>query len=233
MKGLALFLGVCASSVPLLAENANERLKDATEVFQEIMGTPEKGIPQELLENAHCVVIVPGVKEVAFGIGGKYGRGFAVCRKTTGAGWGAPAAVRVEGGSLGFQIGANSTDLVMLVMNQRGMKRLLEDKFTIGADATAAAGPVGRDASARTDAQLGAEILSYSRSKGLFAGVSLEGSTLRNDLDENKELYGRTYHNNEILMQSVQPPASANELLTMLNRYSRHEEGVVKAKEKK
>lgn len=233
MKALALFLGVCASALPLAAENANERLQDATEVFQEIMATPEKGIPQELLGDAHCVVIIPGVKELAFGVGGKYGRGFATCRKTTGAGWGAPAAVRMEGGSIGFQIGGSSTDLVMLVMNERGMKRLLESKFTLGADATAAAGPVGRNASARTDAQLSAEILSYSRSKGLFAGISLEGATLRNDLDENKELYGREYHNREILMQNVKPPASAFPLLTLLNRYSRHEEGVVKAKERK
>ncbi len=231
MKALALLMGAFVSSFPLLAENANERLQAATEVFSEIMATPDKGVPQELLESAHCVVIVPGVKEVALGIGGKYGRGFALCRNPSNHGWGAPSAVRIEGGSFGFQLGASSTDVVMLVMNERGMKRLLEDKFTVGADATAAAGPVGRSASARTDAQLSAEILSWSRSKGLFAGVSLQGSTLRNDLDENRELYGTAYHSSKILMSNMKPPASAANLISMLDRYSYHETGVVKARE--
>ena len=231
MRALALVLGMCAGVAPVLAENANERLTHATEVFSEIMATPDKGIPQELLESAHCIVIVPGVKDVAFVVGGKYGRGFATCRKPSSAGWGPPAAVRVEGGSVGFQIGGSSTDVVMLVMNQQGMKRLLEDKFTVGADAKAAAGPVGREASARTDAQLSAEILSWSRSKGLFAGISLQGATLRNDLDENQELYGKRLHNNEVLMSNMAPPASAGPLIAALNRYSFREGGVVRAKE--
>jgi lipid-binding SYLF domain-containing protein len=225
MRVLVLALSLVAFSGGAFAENANERVTEATEIFNEIMGVPEKGIPQDLLEKAHCIVIVPGLKTAALGIGGKYGRGFAMCRKGQGVGWGAPAAVRVEGGSVGFQIGGSSTDVVMLVMNQTGMKKLLEDKFTLGANASVAAGPVGRTASAGTDAQLRAEILSWSRSKGLFAGVALEGATLRNDLDENQELYGRRLRNKEILMTGVQPPASAQSLISALNRYSRVEEG--------
>lgn len=216
-------LPVCFSVLALHAETAQERLKAATEVFNEIMATPDKGIPQDLLEKAHCVAIVPGVKQAAFGVGGKFGSGFATCRQARG-GWGAPSSVRIEGGSVGFQIGASSTDVVMLVMNERGMKRLLEDKFTVGGQASAAAGPVGRTVEAQTDAQLTADILSWSRAKGLFAGISLEGATLRNDLDANRELYGRPLHSKDILMTEMRPPAAAQPLLTALNRYSRHEE---------
>src|SRR5205807_8836425 len=139
---------------------------EAARTFNEIMATPDKGVPQDLLDKSHCTVIVPGVKSAAFVVGAKYGRGFAVCRKA-GGGWGAPEAVRVEGGSFGFQIGGSSTDVVMLVMNERGMRRLLEDKFTLGGEATVAAGPVGRTTSANTDVQMSAEILSWSRAKGL------------------------------------------------------------------
>ena len=213
----------CGMSL-LYAEAAQERLADATEVFNEIMRAPDNGIPQDLLTKAHCVVIVPGLKQAAFGVGGKYGRGFAVCRRTTSAGWGAPAAVRVEGGSFGFQIGASSTDVVMLVMNERGMRRLLEDKFTVGAQASVAAGPVGRSATAQTDAQISADILSWSRSKGLFAGIALTGATMRNDLDENRELYGRKLHNKQILLTNRKPPAAARGLTAALNRYSLREE---------
>jgi len=220
-SGLAL---LCLGASLLPAETAQERLEDATQVFNEIMATPEKGIPQDLLQKAHCIVIVPGLKQAALGVGGKYGRGFATCRRDNKAGWGAPAAVRIEGGSVGFQIGVSNTDGVMLVMNERGMKRLLEDKFTIGGEATAAAGPVGRSVTAQTDAQLSADILSWSRSKGLFAGVALTGATLRNDLDENKELYGQELHNKDILMTNRQPPAAARPLISALNRYSVRED---------
>src|SRR4030081_832570 len=150
------------------------------------MGTPDKAIPADLLEKAHCIVIVPGVKKAAFGTGGKYARGFAMCRNAAGGpGWGPPAAIRIQGGGIGFQIGVSSTDVVLLVMNARRMQKRTSSKFTWGADATATAGPVGRNASAQTDAFMTAEILSWSRSKGLFAGVSLDGATLRNDIDEN------------------------------------------------
>jgi len=224
MRTLVLTTSLLVSGLALRADTAQERLHDATQVFNEIMATPEKGIPQDLLQKANCVVIVPGVKKVAFVVGGKYGSGFAMCRQN-GRRWGAPASMRMEGGSVGFQIGASNTDVVMLVMNERGMRRLLEDKFTLGGEASVAAGPVGRDASALTDAQLSAEILSWSRSKGLFAGISLTGATLRADQDSNAQLYGSKMSNKEILTgTSVKVPAEAQPLITALNRFSPREE---------
>src|SRR5580658_10001849 len=166
----------------------DDRLDAAADTLTDMMRASDKGIPQDLLNKAHCVVVIPGMKKAGFIFGAKYGRGFAVCRRAGGLGWSAPAAMRVEGGSVGFQIGASETDIVLLVMNDGGMKRLLSDKFTIGGDATAAAGPVGRDAGAQTDAMMKAEMLSYSRSRGLFAGVSLEGAALRPDEDANREM---------------------------------------------
>ena len=177
MRKFVLALAIVSPALMFAADTAQERMSDSTAVFHEIMATPDKGIPQDLLEKARCIIIVPGMKQAAFVVGGKYGRGYAVCRRNN-AGWGAPAAVRVEGGSFGFQIGGSATDVVMLVMNERGMRRLLEDKFTLGGEATVAAGPVGRSTAANTDAELSAEILSWSRSKGLFAG-SPAGATLR------------------------------------------------------
>ena len=197
-----------------------ERLDDAASLFSEIMSTPDRAIPQDLLEKAPCIVLVPDLKKGAFVVGGKYGRGFAICRVPGGTGWGPPAAIRIEGGSIGFQIGVSSTDVVMLIMNERGMKKLSSSKFTIGADATAAAGPVGRDAAAQTDAFMTAEILSYSRSKGLFAGISLDGATLRNDLDENKVLYGQRWTSQEILGSGAKMPQAASKLIAALNKYS-------------
>jgi lipid-binding SYLF domain-containing protein len=199
---------------------APERLDTAAEVLGEIMSAPDKGIPQDLLEKSECLIIVPGLKKGAFIIGGKYGKGFMLCRKSSGVGWSAPAAVRVEGGSVGFQIGGSETDVVMLVMNQRGSKKLLSSKFTLGADASVAGGPVGRNSSAETDAQLHAEILTYSRSRGLFAGVSLQGATLRPDDDWNKELYGKAMSNQDIVLGNTPAPASAANLLSVINKYS-------------
>jgi lipid-binding SYLF domain-containing protein len=209
-----------ASAAPSFADTPKERLDDTTSVLREIMTAPDQSIPQELLEQAHCVVIVPSVKSGAFVVGGKYGRGYASCRSGQGKGWGAPAAVRIEGGSFGFQIGGSETDLVMLVMNQRGMDRLLESKFTLGGAAEVAAGPVGRSSMAQTDAQMTAKILSYSRSRGIFAGVSLQGTTLRQDMDENRRLYGRNHSNRAILQGHVAAPSAAKELLSVLNHYS-------------
>jgi lipid-binding SYLF domain-containing protein len=160
------------------------------------------------------------VKKAAFVIGAKYGRGFFSCRAKSGVGWGAPGAVRVEGGSFGFQIGASETDVIMLVMNQRGADRLLSSKFTLGADASVAAGPVGRTATAETDAYMSAEILTYSRARGLFAGLSLSGATLRQDLDTNQALYGRTLQNKEIVDTGIAPPAAAKDFLAVLNKFS-------------
>jgi lipid-binding SYLF domain-containing protein len=225
MKALALAISMAGLSGVARAEKAQERLQDATTVFNEVMSTPEKGIPQDLLQKAHCIVIVPGVKKLALGVGGKYGRGFALCRGQNHTGWSAPAAVRMEGGSIGWQIGGSESDIVLLVMNETGARRLFESKFTLDADAGVAAGPVGRTAQASTDAKLSAEILSYSRSRGLFAGLSVGGATLRNDLDENEELYGRKITNKEILAGEVQPPPSAAALRAALNRYSHVEEG--------
>ncbi len=218
LGSVSLFVG--AGITPVYADTAAERLGTSADVLKEIMDTPDKGIPQNLLDDAYCVVIVPSVKKVAFGIGGKYGRGFAVCRGNNRSGWGAPAAVRIEGGSYGFQIGGSETDVVMLVMSSGGMRHLMDSKFTLGGNAEVAAGPVGRSVSAKTDAKMGAKILTYSRSRGLFAGVSLSGATLRNDLDTNKELYGRPLHNKQILMQGVKPPEGAHGLLVELNQYS-------------
>ncbi|HWQ55648.1 MAG TPA: lipid-binding SYLF domain-containing protein [Bryobacteraceae bacterium] len=212
------------------AETAQERLKEATTVFNEVMGTPDKGIPQELLESAHCVVIVPGLKKAAFGIGGQYGRGFSVCRNLRGGGgWADPAAVRVEGGSFGFQLGASETDVIMLVMNRKGMDRLLDSKFTLGADASVAAGPVGRTAAANTDAYMRAEILSYSRARGLFAGLALTGATLRSDEDENAELYGKKMTIRQVIESNPPNPPAAAQLLSQLGKYSFREEGVSNA----
>jgi lipid-binding SYLF domain-containing protein len=204
----------------LVAETEQDRLGDAARVFSEIQRTPDKGIPQDLLAKAQCIVIVPGMKKAAFVVGVDYGRGIAECRKQSGRGWGAPAAVRMEGGSFGFQIGGSDTDLLLLVMNKHGMMRLTEDKVQLGADASVAAGPVGRTTTAETDASLSAEILSWSRAKGLFAGISLSGATLRPDGDRNKELYGTKMSNKEVLMGNMQPPAAARPLIRELDRYS-------------
>ncbi|HUA21809.1 MAG TPA: lipid-binding SYLF domain-containing protein [Bryobacteraceae bacterium] len=202
------------------ANDAVRRLDDSADVMSDIMAAPDKGIPQDLLGKAQCIVIVPGVKKGAFIFGGKYGKGFMLCRRESGVGWSAPAAMRVEGGSVGFQIGVSETDVVMLVMSGSGVKKLLQSKFTLGADASAAAGPVGRTSSAETDAQLHAEILTYSRSRGLFAGISLQGATLRPDDDWNRDLYGSALTTQEIVMGKTKPPAGAGKLLTELNKYS-------------
>ncbi len=210
---------------PMLAKDNEpvKRLGEASAVFSEIMATPDKGIPQDMLANAHCIVIVPGLKTGAFLVGGKYGKGYLSCRNKTGAGWSAPGTVRIEGGSVGFQIGGSRTDLIMLVMNERGADKLLSSKFTLGAEGSVAAGPVGRTATAQTDAQMHAEILSWSRSQGLFAGLALEGATLRQDLDDNFAIYGRKLENREIVSTAVPTPRAAEKLIALLNKYSPRE----------
>jgi lipid-binding SYLF domain-containing protein len=197
---------------------ALERISDATTVFHEIMSAPDKAIPQEILEKAQCVGIIPGVKKAGFIVGAKYGKGVLVCR--TDHRWSAPSTVIVEGGSIGFQIGAGETDVVLVVQNRSGENKLMKDKFTIGASAGAMAGPVGRTAQAETDAEMRAEILSYSRSRGLFAGVDLGGATLRPDNDTNHLVYGRNVTQKEILTGEVQPPSAARRLYAELNRYA-------------
>ena len=216
---------VLAFTTSLLANNneAVKRLGEATSVFSQIMATPDKGIPQDLLNKSHCVVIVPSLKTAAFLVGGKYGKGYLSCRNKNGEGWSAPATVRIEGGSVGFQIGGSMTDLVMLVMNQGGADKLLSSKFTLGAEGSAAAGPVGRTATAQTDAQMHAEILSWSRSQGLFAGIALEGATLREDLDDNAALYGKKLENRLIVTGGISAPKSGVRLIALLNKYSPRE----------
>ena len=211
------------STAALAAERAikvDDRLDASADTLTAMMSAPDKGIPQDLLDKAKCIVVVPGMKKAGFIIGADYGRGFEVCRRPGGSGWSAPAAMRSEGGSVGFQIGASETDVVLLVMNDGGMRHLLSDKFTVGGDASAAAGPIGRDASARTDAMMHAEILSYSRSQGLFAGIALDGATLRPDAPTNKELYGRESTNSEILTGSFKAPKAAERFEVALNRDS-------------
>lgn len=215
---------VLSSGLLYAGEIAQTRLKTAATVLTEIMGTPDKGIPQELLENSQCIVIVPGMKKGAFIVGGNYGRGFMLCRQPSGTGWSAPAGVKVEGGSFGFQIGGSETDAIMLVMNERGAEKLLSSKFTLGADASVAAGPVGRTSSADTDLLMHAEILTYSRSRGVFAGISLDGATLRPDDDTNAALYHTKKSNREIVMGNTKAPVAASQLLAELNRYSPRKE---------
>jgi lipid-binding SYLF domain-containing protein len=224
-KTFATILAIAGSMsiVAFAAEKeakVDDRLDASADVLIDMMRAADKGVPQDLLDKARCVVVVPGMKKAGFIVGANYGRGFAVCRRHGGSGWSAPAAIRVEGGSVGFQIGASDTDVLLLVMNDGGMKHILSDKVTIGGDATAAAGPVGRAVSAQTDAEMNAEMLSYSRSRGLFAGISLEGATLRPDGPTNRELYGRDATNREILTGDFKTPASARKFERALHRES-------------
>jgi lipid-binding SYLF domain-containing protein len=200
-------------------EQAEERLNEATTVLNEIMAAKDQGIPQDLFSKAQCVAVVPGVKKGAFVFGGQYGRGFMSCR-TSGKGWSAPAAIRIEGGSVGFQIGGSETDLVMLVMNQRGADKLLGNQFTLGGEGEVAAGPVGRQATAETDAQLHAEILSWSRSRGAFAGLSLKGATLRQDEDENADLYGSKLSTRDVVQGNEKLTPAGQRFVQTIEKYS-------------
>jgi lipid-binding SYLF domain-containing protein len=218
-----LAIGAAMGPLAMAAEKESkvvDRLDASADVLADMMHASDKGIPQDLLNKAQCVVIVPNMKNAGFIFGAQYGRGFAMCRRRGGVGWTAPAAIRIEGGSFGLQIGGSEKDLVMLVMNESGMKRLLSDKFTIGGDASAAAGPVGRDATAQTDAELHAEILSYSRSRGIFGGLTLNGSTLRPDAPSDHDLYGHDITNREILTGDIKTPAVAGKLEHAINRDS-------------
>ncbi len=209
---------LAATALLAQEEMPDTRLHNADVALHEIMRSPDRGIPHDLLDKAPCIVIVPDLLKGAFVFGGQYGRGYALCRQ--GAGWSSPAAVRIEGGSFGFQLGGSATDLIMLVMNRHGMNQLLTDKFTLGGEAAAAAGPVGRMTTAQTDVAMRAEILSWSRSRGLFAGISLNGATLRPDRSENRRLYGRPISNREILEAGVGAPLGARPLVAELDRIS-------------
>ncbi len=211
---------VCLGLAAWAGKAENERLKAAATVLQEIMSIEDKAIPQDLFSKAQCAIIIPGAKKAGIIFGGKYGRGFASCRKPDGQGWTAPVGVRIEGGTFGLQIGGAEVDIVMLVMNQSGMERLLSSKFTIGADATGAAGPVGRSTSAQTDATMRAEILSWSRSRGIFGGLTLQGTTMRDDKSVDEALYGAGVDRKAVLRGQRNVPPAAQELISLLNKYS-------------
>jgi lipid-binding SYLF domain-containing protein len=223
-SAIYLFAASIVACAPVLAATAADetthRLHEAASVFSEVTAAPDKGIPSDLIEHAKCIVIVPGLKKGAFVIGAKYGKGFISCRGSNDGTWSAPGAIKVEGGSFGFQIGGSETDVVMLVMNDSGAKKLLESKVTLGAEGQVAAGPVGRTASADTDAKLTAEILSWSRSRGVFAGVALQGATLREDAEDNQAMYGEKITNHDIVTKWHEKTPAAGELITMLNKYS-------------
>ncbi len=212
---------VWAALLPQLVlgvERHDRRLAESSDVLSEMSQSSDHGIPRDLSAKARCVVVVPNLLKFAFIGGGKFGRGFASCM--TRHGWSGPAAIRIEGGSFGLQLGGSSTDVLMLVMNEGGMAKLMSDKFTLGGDAAAAAGPVGRNLSAQTDVLMRAEILSYSRSHGIFAGLSLDGSTLRQDVDENARLYGKPVTDREILSGSVRRPPASKAFMSELERFS-------------
>jgi lipid-binding SYLF domain-containing protein len=214
-----LLLVVAPAALAVGEGKADEvkRLSRATEVFKEIMRIPEKGIPGDLLDKAECIAIVPGLKKGGLGIGGRYGKGVVMCRKPD-RNWSAPSFLTVEGGSIGLQIGFQQIDLVMLVMNREGMEKLVGDKFTVGADASAAAGPVGRQASAETNIRMDAQILTYSRAKGLFAGVTLNGAVVKQDKDDNRDFYGKEMDARAILFEGTVPmPAEARSLASALS----------------
>ena len=213
-----LVLLVALTAVASNREDDVTRTDKATQVFKEIMNAPDRGIPQDLLESAKCIAIIPGDVKFAFIFGGNYGRGLATCR--TGHGWSAPMFLAIDGGSVGYQIGGSSTDIVLLFMNDRALQSLLSDKFKLGADASVAAGPVGRNASAGTDLKLNAEILSYSRSKGVFAGVSLNGAVVQADKSGDEAMYGNDVNRHEILDGKVAVPASARALLDEIGGYA-------------
>jgi len=212
-----LALLVTLTAVASDREDDVKRTHKAAEVFRDIMNAPDQGIPHDLLESAKCIAIIPGEVKFAFIFGGNYGRGLATCR--TGHGWSAPMFLAIDGGSVGYQIGGSSTDLVMLFMNDHALQSLLSDKFKLGADASVAAGPVGRNATAATDLKLSAEILSYSRTKGVFAGVSLDGAVVQADKSGDKAMYGNDVDRHEILSGRVAVPVSARQLLHEIGGY--------------
>lgn len=224
---LMVTLLLAAMAAPAFAETGRQldvsRIRNARFAFEDIMNAPDRSIPEQLLGSASCIAIIPGVKRAAFIFGGRYGRGLVTCR--AGNGWSAPAFLMLGGGSFGFQIGGSSTDIVMIFRNRGGMDRLLSDKFTIGADASGAAGPVGRHAAAATDAELHAQILTYSRSRGVFAGVSLDGAVVKPDRDADLAMYGADIEPRSILDGHVKVPAEARGLIEVISRNVRQAGG--------
>jgi lipid-binding SYLF domain-containing protein len=216
---VVLIFAVCGSAFAAEDTKTSERVQAAATVLDEIMGTPDKAIPEEVLKSAECVAVVPSLLKGGFVVGARYGRGVASCR--TDKGWSAPAFFTVSGGSFGFQIGGQAIDLVMLIMNKNGMKNLLESQFQLGADASAAAGPVGRHAEGNTDWKMRAEVLTYSRARGLFAGVTLNGAVVKQDKDSTREFYGRMVPTKTSLTGLVEPPKDSQPFLESLYKWSK------------
>jgi SH3 domain-containing YSC84-like protein 1 len=221
MKIIVGVLAAALVSAPAFAQKtAAERLEAATTDLHEMMNASDKGIPQDLLNKATCVVVVPNLKKGGFIVGAEYGKGFFTCRKESGVGWSAPGAIRITGGKFGLLIGGAETDLIMLIMNKDGMEHLLTDKTQIGGELSAAAGPVGRNTSAMTDAMMHAEILTYSRQRGIFGGIDLTGAAVTEDKDSIKELYGESLSNKEIIKGAVHIPTAAEPFIHALDRQS-------------
>lgn len=227
LLALGVAFGEDAEDKAESAEKIIQRSHDAANVLDQIMATPDEAIPRALLVKSRCMAVIPGMKKAGFIFAGKYGKGFLACRGTDGETWHGPLALRLEGGSFGFQVGGSSTDVILLVMNEEGVEKLLSSKFTLGADAAVAAGPVGRSAQVQTDAQMYAKILAYSRSRGLFAGLSLEGATLRPDTDANQKLYGGEVEPKQVVGGQTSPPEATGGLLLTIAKYATPEEGEV------
>lgn len=218
---LILFLLIFCVNAKL-DKNERKRINNSVEVLSQLMATPDNSVPNDIMDKAECIAVIPSVKKAAFIIGGHYGKGLVSCRRS-GSGWTAPVFFVLEGGSLGFQIGGQSIDLVLFIMNSKGVNYLLEDKFTLGGDASVAAGPVGRTAKAETDAQMNAQILAYSRTQGLFAGISLNGAVMKPDKDANRNLYGRDISAKEILVDgNTRVPKETVVFVNALNKQSGH-----------
>jgi SH3 domain-containing YSC84-like protein 1 len=219
-----LALSICSSLIGVSwaadkdQSDIAKRIETSAKVLDEIMATPDKAIPDKVIRNAKCIAVVPSMVKIAIGFGGNHGKGVATCR--TESGWSAPAPITITGGSWGLQLGGQAVDLVMIVTNDQGMEHLLSSKFKLGADASAAAGPVGRDAAADTDIKMKAEVLTYSRARGLFAGIDLSGAAITQDKDETRLLYGNFVPFAEILNGKVQPPSVSEPFLTAVRRYS-------------
>src|SRR6201997_3632617 len=216
---LTLFIGVGWSADEHDQSDISKRIENSAKVLDEIMATPDKAIPDKVMRDAKCIAVIPSMVKIAIGFGGNHGKGVATCRTEQGV-WSAPAPITITGGSWGLQLGGQAVDLVMVVTNQSGMDHLLSSKFKLGADASAAAGPVGRDAAADTDIKMRAEVLTYSRARGLFAGIDLSGAAITQDKDETRLLYGNFVPFAEILNGKVQPPSVSEPFLTAVRRYS-------------
>jgi lipid-binding SYLF domain-containing protein len=220
MSSRFVLVSLLALALPAIADESDmQRLTNSADVLNQIMSAGDKAIPGDLFHKAYCVVVIPNMKKGGFIVSAKYGRGFATCRNPNGTGWTGPAAMRVEGGGFGLQVGGEGADIVLLVMSDKGMKGILASKFTLGGEASVAAGPVGRDATAQTDATMRADILSWSRARGVFGGLSLQGGTLRADDDADKAIYGKKESNADILTGKVKAPSDASGFLDAVTKY--------------